>query len=498
VPVKNFEGQLIGVISGSVDLEQFSACLKHQQSGSSYAFIVDKTGKVLAHPSADAVKEQRDLTALEPVKKAILGETGVAFYAYENVRKVAGYTFMPTTRWGVVMQVPEEEALAGVQKIKYTALLSAVVAIIFACMLGFLIARAVTKPIKQMAEASEIVAAGDLTHTVSIENQDEMGKLAGSFNLMVSNLRNLVSQVVVNAETVSASAQQLWASSSEASKAVEQIALTAGELAAGAQNQTCEAATTARTMQELATSAKEVAQKAESAAFLAQDVVSSAQVGNTSVHKAVEQMLEIDGAITTTADLVKELGLRSSEIGNIVEVIANIAGQTNLLALNAAIEAARAGEQGRGFAVVADEVRKLAEQAQGAAGQIAEIVNQIQGQTSAAVTAMDNGTRKVEEGVQVAKDAGIAIDSILSKVNQSVSMIESISAAAQQQAASTNEVVKSVNNVAAIAEQSGVGAETTATATEETTASMEEIAASSQALADTAVELQKLVQQFKV
>lgn len=499
VPLHNAQGQWIGLISGVMDLQHLSNLIARKKIGETgYAFIVDKTGKVLAHPNAEFVKELKDMTNVGPVQKAIQSQSGNAYYTYDGIKKVAGYAFVPLCKWGVIVQISEEEALAGTQKIKDTAIATAVAAIILAAILGIIIARVITRPINQMVQASETVAAGDLTYTVTIDSRDEIGKLAKSFNTMVVNLRNLVTHVITNAETVAASAQQLSASAQEATKAVEQIASTAGELAAGAQNQTREVASAVHTVEELARSAGEVATKAEFAVALSRDMTNSAQTGNSSVQKAVEQMTEINQAVSGTADIVKELGQRSKEIGNIVEVITGIAGQTNLLALNAAIEAARAGEQGRGFAVVADEVRKLAEQAQTAAGQIAEIIGHIQGQTDSAVSAMECGTGKVSEGMRVAREAGEAIDGILTKVGESVGVIQGISVAAEVQALGTANVVRSINDIAAVADQSSAGAQTAAAATEEMTASMEEIAVSSQALAETAAELQVIVQKFHV
>jgi methyl-accepting chemotaxis protein len=499
VPIKNVSGQVIGLVSGVMDLQSLSTSFSSKKFGQSgYAFIVDKTGKIIAHPNPEFVKEQKDVTAIIAVRNVIEGKTGVDYYTWENVEKIAGYSVVPNTRWGVIVQMSEAEALQGAQKIKFAAFAIGSIAIVLASIIGFFMSRMITRPINQMVDASEVIAAGNLTYVVKIDSEDELGKLANSFNTMVGNLRNLVKQVVSTSETLAASAQQLSASAEEATNAVEQIATTAGELAAGAQNQTREVTTAARTVEELSRSAHEVAAKAESAAALSQDMATSAQTGNTSVQNAVEKMVEIDAAVASTAGIVKELGMRSKEIGNIVEVITNIAGQTNLLALNAAIEAARAGEQGRGFAVVADEVRKLAEQAQEAAGQIAGIINQIQGQTEKAVDAMEGGTRKVTEGVRVAKEAGVSIDGILTKVQESVIMIQSISAAAEEQAAATGEVVQSIDTISAVAQQSSAGAQTAAAATEETTASMEEISSSSQALAQAASQLQNMVMKFRV
>lgn len=212
----------------------------------------------------------------------------------------------------------------------------------------------------------------------------------------------------------------------------------------------------------------------------------------------MNQMTNIEKTVTQSAEVVTKLGERSKEIGQIVDTISGIAGQTNLLALNAAIEAARAGEQGRGFAVVSEEVRKLAEQSQEAAKQIASLIGEIQKETDKAVVAMNNGTREVKLGTETVDSAGKAFNQIVRIIGQVSAQISNISTSTQQMANGSQHVVKAMEEVAVINKENVVETQTVSAAAEEQSATMEQIAASCDELSLLASELRASLQKFRV
>lgn len=231
---------------------------------------------------------------------------------------------------------------------------------------------------------------------------------------------------------------------------------------------------------------------------MAEKTTSAAAQGDKAVAAAIQQMASIEKSVSGSAQVVATLGERSKEIGQIVDAISGIAGQTNLLALNAAIEAARAGEQGRGFAVVAEEVRKLAEQSQKAAKQIAELIAEVQAETDNAVTVMHAGTQEVKVGAEVVNKAGQAFQEITSLIGAVSQQIQEISTAIQQMASESQQIVSTEKEIYRISTETAGQTQIVSAAVEEQAASMEQIAASSQALAKMAEELRSVIAKFTV
>ncbi len=375
---------------------------------------------------------------------------------------------------------------------------AALVVMVLGALLAMALARGIAGPVQRLVEGVGQVAAGDLSRTVSVQSRDEIGTLAASYNKMVADLRALVTQVNGLAESLAASSQQLTASAEQSAQAAGQVASSITEVAGGAGRQMEAVSATAATVGRMSADVQQMAEDARTAAELAGKAARTAGEGGRSVELAVSQIGAIKATVDDSAAVVAKLGEQSKEIGQIIDTISGIAGQTNLLALNAAIEAARAGEQGRGFAVVAEEVRKLAEQSEQAAGQIAALIGSIQGDTAQAVAAMERGTREVGEGAAKVTAAGEAFRSIDQLVNEVSGRAEGIATAVKRLAAGSEQTVKAVDDIKEISQATMGQTETVSAATEEQSASMEEIAASSRELAKSAAELREAVMRFKV
>jgi methyl-accepting chemotaxis protein len=499
IPLRDYQNTFKGVILGVVDVHYLGNYISQTKVGKTgYAFLVDRNGKIIAHPDTQLVQNMVDVSSIPAVKAAISGQIGYQEYDWEGVKKLAGYSFVPMARWGLIVQQNMDEAMASSNKVKNIGIAVTFLTIIVAGFVGFLAAGRISKPLQDLVVITTQISEGDLTAQATVTTNDEIGQLANSFNTMILNLKNLIRQVMNTAEQVAASAEELSATSNEAERAINQISTTTTGLAQGAQRQTSEVNKAADIIQHLSETSQSVSEKALTAANLSTEMANAAQTGNVAAKNAIDKINEIKRVTAETSNAVISLGEKSGQIGQIVDVITDIAGQTNLLALNAAIEAARAGEAGRGFAVVADEVRKLAEQSQEAAKQIIAIIAEIQTQTAQAIDAMQVGSNRVSEGVEVVETAGMVLNNILAKVQNSVSMIEEIANAASQQVKATHDAVDSMEEIAVIANQSNANAQHTAAATEETTASMEEIAGAAQALAETAGELQLTISRFRV
>ncbi|SEP09876.1 methyl-accepting chemotaxis protein [Propionispora vibrioides] len=364
---------------------------------------------------------------------------------------------------------------------------------------GLTVSRKISRPIRLLTSNANEVARGNLVHDdVLVYSDDEISEVAHSFNTMKRNLQQLILQIVKTTDHVASSSEELTASAEQSALVTNQITTAISEVAAGTQTGASAIETAVTAVEQMTAGIQLMATNAGLVEGVTNKTVQAAQLGDDAVSSAVRQMESIEQTVTDSAGAVEKLGEKSHQIGKIVDTISGIAGQTNLLALNAAIEAARAGEQGRGFAVVADEVRKLAEQSQEAAKQIAGMIAQIQAETEAAVISMHSGSQEVKVGTEVVHAAGRAFQDIVGLISIVSAQVKEMSATIQQMADGSQQIVGSVHNIDEIGKHTADQTHTVSSAAEEQLASMQEIAASSQALSKLASELQEAVRQFKI
>ena len=366
------------------------------------------------------------------------------------------------------------------------------------CGLVWLVGRRLTKPIIAVGVTMGQVARGNLQiEPLSGNSNDEIGDLCRSLNKMINNLRQLVGQVSQSAELVAASSQELSANADESSRAAEQVATAIVEVAGDNEQQVKTMEQTVVVVEEMTARIKQAAANTKLVNDMTDKTTQAADSGSETIEKAVRQMQDIEQSVGRSAQVVSKLNGHSAKIGQIVETIAAIAGQTNLLALNAAIEAARAGEQGRGFAVVADEVRKLAEQSRTATQQIAELIHQVRVDTAEAVTVMKAGINEVNNGTEIVSTAGQAFGDIHRLVGLVAAQVKEITAVTNDLAAGSQQIVGSIRHMKTTTANMAVQTQSVSDASQEQLASMEEVASASQALAGLAQDLQNTVSRFQ-
>jgi methyl-accepting chemotaxis protein len=329
---------------------------------------------------------------------------------------------------------------------------------------SFFITRGITKPVAALvASISEMQAKKDLTKRLNLDRKDEVGMLAGSFDAFVSDVHTIVKSASATTRDVAAAATE--------------IAASAEEMASGMRKQEQQAASVAAAATEMSASVSEVARQSSEARATADESRQRADGGSAIVQQTVSEIMGIADQVQESSKVISNLGKKSEQIGQIIGVINDIADQTNLLALNAAIEAARAGEHGRGFAVVADEVRKLAERTAKATDEVAQSIREIQSDTTSAVAQIESGAERVNKGVELATQAGTSLSTIVESSSKVGSMVQAIAAAADEQAGTSNQIAKSVEEINAITRESTEGASQAAQAAAQLSRQAEELQA---------------------
>ncbi|MDR3581623.1 MAG: methyl-accepting chemotaxis protein [Oryzomonas sp.] len=344
------------------------------------------------------------------------------------------------------------------------------VSLILAAGIGFIITRSITVPLGQAVQVNRKIADGDLSVSVTVDRKDEIGQLNESARLMIDNLRKIIIHLSDTAAQVATASAQLHATADQLATASEEVAAQSGAVATAGE--------------EMSATSGDIAQNCNQAAEGSRLADTVATEGSEVVKRTVEVMERIAQKVLSSARTIEGLGARSDQIGEIVGTIEDIADQTNLLALNAAIEAARAGEQGRGFAVVADEVRALAERTTKATKEIGDMIRNIQNETKGAVAIMEEGVREVETGTEEAGRSGAALQEILDQIHAVTMQVNQIATAAEQQTATTSEISNNILQMSEVVQQTACGAQDSSEA--------------ASGLAKLAEELKGIVGQFKL
>lgn len=501
-------GKRIGVSEADFTLDTFKKQLANIRVGQNgYAFALTKAGLVIGNYNGSQAEPVKDLSvklteAADGDWKA-LGQTALAAGKPGLMKVKDNYVvYSPVGETGITLLLvyPASEVFAAMNKMMYFNIgLMLIAVILFVFVLSYFVNRRIINPLRALAEAANKVAAGDLRNVSGqAVSDDEIGQLAAAFQAMSRNLRSLMVQVSQSAETLASSSEQLTASAEQSAQGASQTATAITEVAGGTARQTGAVNQAIAVVERIAGEIDQVADHVGMVETTSGKASGAAKAGGAAVEAAVRQMSNIETKVAHSGQIVVKLGERSKEIGQIIDTIAGIASQTNLLALNAAIEAARAGEQGRGFAVVAEEVRKLAEQSQEAAKQIADLIGEIQRETNSAVTAMNEGTREVKMGADVVNNAGRTFAEIVSLVDQVSEQVRSIADTVQGVSRGSQEIVGAVQEIDGISKETASQTQTVSAVTEEQAASMEEIASSSEALAKLAEELTQAVGRFKL
>ena len=472
MPVKK-DGQLLGVVGGDLSLDSLVKIINSVDSGGlGYAFLVSGDGQVIVSPDKDQVmKNLKDIYPSSNLKIE-KGVQEVQLNGQERIISFTPVTGLPSADWYIGQSLDKQKAYAPLSKFRTSALIAMFIAVAVIALLLSLLIRVLMRPLTTMGRAMQDIAQGegDLTRRLVIENKDEFGELASSFNQFVERIHASISEVSSATRQVHDLSQRVMASSNAS--------------IIGSDEQSARTNSVAAAINELGAATQDIARNAADASQHASGASEQADDGRKVVEQTIQAMTELSRKISLSCAQIETLNASTDNIGHILDVIKGISQQTNLLALNAAIEAARAGEAGRGFAVVADEVRNLAHRTQESAEEIHKMITSLQVGSREAVSTMNASQVSSEDSVEVANQAGARLISVTQRIEEIDGMNQSVAAATEEQTAVVESLNVDINQINLLNQQGVVN--------------LNETLKDCDALSQQASRLKQLVDSFKI
>ncbi|PLR76310.1 hypothetical protein CU633_16585 [Bacillus sp. V3-13] len=492
------DGKQKGVLGLDVSLEGLTSIIKDIKIGENgYVILTQSDGTILANPKNPELNFQ-PISELNVPQLKDLSKDGIFEAEIDGKDYVLNTVSSDNEGWKYIAVIEQSELSATADDIRGVLLLIGAIVAVAAVLVSIFMSLRITGNIQKISNLSLAMSKGDLTQRVTIKANDEIGEMGQNYNIMANSLKEVITKISDGSQQLSATSEELAAGSIQNQKASNQISESIQSVAAGTDEQNLAMEDAVGIINEVSKHVDDVSQSMINVSNSINLSAETAKQGSEVVNRTVKQMSEIDKNVSSSAEKISELNEKSNKISQMSSMIQSISEQTNLLALNAAIEAARAGEHGKGFAVVADEVRKLAEQSSQSALQINEIIVDIQDGINESMKLVDKGSNSAKEGLLLVNESGIAFGEIKDSVLAVSTDISEVGLAMEKMKNRIIEVVHHIENVSKTTLDVNEHSQNVAASSEQMSASMEDVSLAAQELAKMAVELEEVISQFKL